>query len=305
MVKDLIKLANKLDQLGLTKEADALDSFVRKTAMHAGSGRGREFKNKEHVLYEPRIESLLSSKLKQKEPSTFSPEFSDDEEDENPDDVLYSGGIGLDIEEFSPHRHGGSYEVDQDEILSNIDEDRELEREYPAVHSFRRSSSNKRGMRKRAAASRTSAPKINTHLIREIISEKANDKFREANKSKSSYEMGLELRAVERLHSFLNSAGDKVYVTTNDNYSYSLWLEDPLDPLSKADPRNPTGMAVRLHVAELIEAIGQDHYNMIKGPAREAGYIEDEIMISGYGKWQFSGDTSELDMMGYTSDVLK
>lgn len=155
MVKDLIKLANKLDQLGLTAEADALDSFVRKTAMHAGSGRGREFKNTEHLPYEPHIESMLSSKLKQKEPSTFFPEFSGDEEDENPDDVLYSGGIGLDIEEFSPHRHGGSYEMDTSDFEEELDENRRLDRMhkglnemFPAEHSFRRSSSNKRGMRK-------------------------------------------------------------------------------------------------------------------------------------------------------------
>ena len=269
MVKDLIKLANKLDQLGLTAEADALDSFVRKTAMHDGS------------------------------------EFSDDEEDENPEDVLYFGGTGLEIEEFSPHRHGESYEMDEDEMLSGIDEDRELEEEYPAIHHFRRSSSNKRGMRKRAAATRTSAPKIDTHLIREVISEKANDRFKEANKAGSSAQMGLELKAVERLHSFLNSAGDKVYITTNDNYFYSLWLEDPLDPLSKADPRKNNGMAVRLTVGELVDAIGQDHLKLIKQSAREAGYIEDEVMKSGYGKWQFTGDTSELDMMGYTPDVLK
>jgi len=160
-------------------------------------------------------------------------------------------------------------------------------------------------IQKTAAATRTMAPTIDTHLIRDLVSEKANDKFREANKAKSSFEMGIELKVVERLHSFLNSAGDKVYVTTNDNYTYSLWLEDPLDPRSKADPRKPTGMAVRLTAAELIEAIGQDHFNYIKKSAREAGYIEDEITRSGYGEWQFTGDTSELDMMGYTPDVLK
>jgi hypothetical protein len=71
-------------------------------------------------------------------------EFSDDEEDENPEDVLYFGGTGLEIKEFSPDLHGGSYEMDEDEMLSRIDEDRKLEKEYPAIHHFRRPSSDKR-----------------------------------------------------------------------------------------------------------------------------------------------------------------
>jgi len=32
MLKDLVKIANKLDQIGLTKEADILDNFVKKLA---------------------------------------------------------------------------------------------------------------------------------------------------------------------------------------------------------------------------------------------------------------------------------
>ena len=159
-------------------------------------------------------------------------------------------------------------------------------------------------VRKTAGATRTIAPRIDTHLIRGVLSEKANDKFREANKPKSSYEMGLELRAVERLHSFLDSAGDRVYVTTGNGFLYSLWLEDPLDPKSKADPRKPAGMSATLSAKELEDAIGKEYFNMIKNKAEEAGYIEAKIIKSGYGKWLFSGDTDELDRMGYTSDVF-
>lgn len=166
-------------------------------------------------------------------------------------------------------------------------------------------------VRKTAGATRTMAPTIDTGLIREVLSEKANNKLREANKaksghsSKSNFNIANELRIVESLNSFLDSAGDKVYITTNNGFLYSLWLEDPLDPRSKADPRNPGSMEASLSAKELSEAIGEDYFNMIKDPAREAGYIEAKINQSGYGEWQFSGDKSELDMMGYTSDVLK
>jgi LysM repeat protein len=34
MLKDLVKIANKLDRIGLTKEADILDNFVKKLAQH-------------------------------------------------------------------------------------------------------------------------------------------------------------------------------------------------------------------------------------------------------------------------------
>ena len=158
-------------------------------------------------------------------------------------------------------------------------------------------------VRKTAELTRTIAPRIDTHLIREVLSEKANNLLREANKPKSSYEMGLELRAVERLNSFLDSAGDRVYVTTgNGNGSfYLLWLEDPLDPRSKADPRNPAGMSATLSAKELEDAIGKEYFNMIKNKAEEAGDISDEVIKSGYGEWQFSGDKSLLP----GSDVLK
>jgi len=160
-------------------------------------------------------------------------------------------------------------------------------------------------VRKTAAATRTMAPKIDTHLIRGVLSEKANDKFREANKLMSSYEVNLQLRAVEDLNSFLDSAGNRVYVTTGNGFYYSLWLEDPLDPKSKADPKNPGSMKVNLSAKELSDAIGEDYFNMIKDSAREAGYIEAKIIQDGYSKSLFSGDKSLLDMAGYTSDVLR
>ena len=149
-----------------------------------------------------------------------------------------------------------------------------------------------------AAATRIVPPTIPTHLIRSVVSERANDQFREANKTMSSAEMGLKLKSVERLHYFLDNAGDKVFITTNDDYYYSLWLEDPLDKHSRAEPGKYNEMEVRLYKAELIDAIGEDHFRSIKDKAREAGYIADEIQRSGYGRWQFSGDLSVLDESG-------
>ena len=38
MIKNLTKIANKLDEIGLTKEADILDSVIRKLSQSAGGG---------------------------------------------------------------------------------------------------------------------------------------------------------------------------------------------------------------------------------------------------------------------------
>ena len=155
-------------------------------------------------------------------------------------------------------------------------------------------------VRKTAVLTRKMAPAIDTHLIREVLSEKANNKLREANKAKSghssmsNFDIANELRIAESLNSFLDSAGNRVYVTTGNGFLYSLWLEDPLDPKSKADPRNPGGMEVTLSAKELSEAMGEDYFNMTKNKAREAGYIEAKINQDGYGEWQFSGDESLL-----------
>jgi antitoxin component of RelBE/YafQ-DinJ toxin-antitoxin module len=37
MLKDLVKIANKLDSLGLTKEADVIDTFLNKIAKYTGN----------------------------------------------------------------------------------------------------------------------------------------------------------------------------------------------------------------------------------------------------------------------------
>lgn len=42
MIKNLTKIANKLDQIGLTKEADILDSVIRKLSQSADGGEDRK-----------------------------------------------------------------------------------------------------------------------------------------------------------------------------------------------------------------------------------------------------------------------
>lgn len=37
MLKDLVKIANKLDSLGLTKEADIIDAYLNKVAKYTGN----------------------------------------------------------------------------------------------------------------------------------------------------------------------------------------------------------------------------------------------------------------------------
>lgn len=41
MIKNLTKIANKLDEIGLTKEADILDSVIRKLSQSADGGEKR------------------------------------------------------------------------------------------------------------------------------------------------------------------------------------------------------------------------------------------------------------------------
>lgn len=38
MLKNLVKIAGELDSIGLTKEADVVDSIIRKVSMHLGEG---------------------------------------------------------------------------------------------------------------------------------------------------------------------------------------------------------------------------------------------------------------------------
>jgi len=163
MIKELVKVATRLDALGLTAEADVVDTLIRKIA----ATDREDFNRRNDAFYEkmrssgtpmpamgehrPYMHELYPGRYTPRKPTTQA-EFdslmgpADEYGDIMRRDVLNQSGA--EPERFSERLHGESYEMDEDEILSGIDEDRELEEEYPAVHSFRRSSSNKRGMRK-------------------------------------------------------------------------------------------------------------------------------------------------------------
>ena len=167
MIKELVKVATRLDAAGLTSEADQIDRLIRKIAatdredfnrrndafydkMKSGGtpmpvmGEHRPYM---HELYPSRFTYTPSKPKTQAEfDAILGP--ADHYGDPLRSDILSQ--LRAEPEQFSERLHGESYEMDEDEILSGIDEDRELEKDYPQVHSFRRSSSNKRGMRKRS-----------------------------------------------------------------------------------------------------------------------------------------------------------
>jgi len=171
---------------------------------------------------------------------------------------------------------------------------------------------------KMAAVTRDSAPSIESMLVTEKInnmiadneakfeSEKQKDVTRPRDFQFKDYEwLGKQ---TQHMKAFLSKAGEKIYVAKSpDGPGYQLWLEDPTDPRSKADPRNQgDGMSLSLSEETLISAIGKDHFDYIKEAADRAGRILAEIKRSGYGEWQFRGDdVTNLDMYGYTSEYLK
>lgn len=59
MLKDLVKIANRLDSLGLTKEADIIDSYLNKTATYDGASR--YFKTPERMKIYNSIDSDVKS----------------------------------------------------------------------------------------------------------------------------------------------------------------------------------------------------------------------------------------------------
>lgn len=160
-----------------------------------------------------------------------------------------------------------------------------------------------RMIRKIAVVSRESAPTIDRFLIEEFVNSKISEKEQEMKK-KDFFLQKFEMNTINYLKSFLNNAGDRVFITTEDNYFYELWLEDPLDPKSAADPRKENGMSIRMTERELVNSIGKEHLNHIKESAKKAGYILIGIKKSGYGEWQFTGDLSQLEESGYGKDVL-
>ncbi len=165
---------------------------------------------------------------------------------------------------------------------------------------------------------RDSSPWINSYLVMEKInnmiaekemkfeSEKEKDKSRPSDFHFKDYKwLGQQIQYEK---AFLSKIREKIYVTKSpDGPFYLLWLEDPTDPKSNADPRNQgDGMSLSLSEDELISAIGEGHFNYIKTGADKVAHILAEIKRSGYGDWQFRGDdVGNLDMYGYTSEHLK
>lgn len=176
-MKDLVKVATRLDALGLTREADVIDALIRKIATGEGktiedsyshshsepvslkSHDMEDFNRRTDAFYEkmrssgtpmsamgehrPYMHELYPSgyKYKPRKPTTQAEVDAilgpaDQYGDPARFDLLNQRGV--EPEQFSERLHGDSYEMDEDEILSGIDEERELEEEYPAVHSFRR-----------------------------------------------------------------------------------------------------------------------------------------------------------------------
>lgn len=158
---------------------------------------------------------------------------------------------------------------------------------------------------KLAHLSRDEAPSLYTFLIKDYV-DGLIKKMQAEEKSAPSYSEQQRIgKSIDNLNKFISDADDKVFLTTEDGFMYTLWLEDPLDPRSAADPRKENGMSVRITQPDLIAAIGKEHFNYINEAAKNAGLTLSHIKQSGYGEWQFKGDLSLLDQHGYNSDVLK
>lgn len=144
MIKELIKVATRLDAYGLKREADQIDRLIRKLATD-----GAKTIEDSYPFSKEKYPVSLKSDHNQQGFATFDPaaEFLGEEDG---DIEALMDELSYEHESYSPHRHGGFYDMDTESIEEGIDEDRELEEEYPAVHTFRRSSSSNRGMRKRS-----------------------------------------------------------------------------------------------------------------------------------------------------------
>jgi len=156
-------------------------------------------------------------------------------------------------------------------------------------------------IRKIAVATRDMAPSLNSYDVKGFIENRIIEMKKEigSDKNRSYYDQQLKRKGIDHLKNFLDAAGEKIFITTENDYTYNLWVEDPLDELSKADPKSETG-SIRIFREDLINTIGKEHFDHIKGPARKAGYTLSEIKKSGYGDWQFSGNLDELNGTGYT-----
>ncbi len=129
MLKELVKVANRLDHLGLQKEADIIDNFIQKIAIrvtHPGDydydmAEGSDVGEWDLDLDGPNPHHQFLMKWEDEDPS------------------LKRIITDTEHESYNPHKHGTpSYEMDIEEIEEGIDKERELEKTYPAVTSYRR-----------------------------------------------------------------------------------------------------------------------------------------------------------------------
>lgn len=149
MIKDLIKVANKLDSLGLQKEADYLDSVIRKLATdylekHPLDWTDEDYEDFERdeetfeirpatnwnkVPYPQSAEELNQKGLTQESLGDWSKEDQDIREMESEEE----------FESYNPKLHKEpSYEMDEEAILEGIRMRRELEKNNPSVRYWRR-----------------------------------------------------------------------------------------------------------------------------------------------------------------------
>lgn len=148
MIKELAKVATRLDALGLTAEADVVDTLIRKIA----ATDREDFNRRNDAFYEkmrssgtpmspmgehrPYMHELYPSRYTQRKPTTqaeFDSLMGPASEYGDPMRFDLLNQRGAEPEQFSERLHDESYEMDEDEILSGIDEDRELEKAYPAA----------------------------------------------------------------------------------------------------------------------------------------------------------------------------
>jgi hypothetical protein len=155
MIKELVKIATRLDAAGLTSEADQIDRIIRKIAgnMDDYYKRVEEIDSTESYggkrspmgEHRPYHHELVGKKPRRPSiPEDFS-EYLDSLNNEEASSLL-----GEDFEKFNPERHGESYEMDTDSMESRMDSDRGYGPSLEKDSSFRRSSLDKRGMRKRS-----------------------------------------------------------------------------------------------------------------------------------------------------------
>jgi hypothetical protein len=173
-------------------------------------------------------------------------------------------------------------------------------------------------IKKIAAVSRTEAPSVPKHLMQEVIEDKIKKaELAESERRKgdySAYEAKRNYNRIESLKTFLGKAGERIFVTKSPSeYHYQIWLEDPLDPASGADPRKQgDGMSLLVEPDEFEKALTQvrngsedrGHFEAIKGPAIDAGAILEKVKKEGYGEWQYRGDIHDLGNYIDTSKLI-